>query len=167
MASSPQAPMLHEVWRRRPTDPLGYPHSSSTVRHRADQARSRPRPRQRIDSWPTYVLSPLTHRRGSCSTSHRSNQPTQGNTNYRDDRKIFTDAKRRFADHNMECLDHLYRHLTPASHTSIKTLADYPAYQLLPIGAQSYAFYVMARSIHSTGNAATKLHRTRQYMNIS
>lgn len=92
---------------------------------------------------------------------------TQGNTNYRDDRKIFTDAKRRFSDHDTECLDHLYRHLTPASHTSIKTHADYPAYQLLPIGARSYAFYVMARSIHSTGNAATKLHRTRQYMNIS
>ena len=46
---------------------------------------------------------------------------TQGNTNYRDDRKIFTDAKRRFSDHDTECPDHLYRHLTPASHTSIKT----------------------------------------------
>ena len=92
---------------------------------------------------------------------------TQGNTNYRDDRKIFTDAKRRFSDHDTECLDHLYRHLSPASHTSIKTHVDYPAYQLLPIGARSYAFYSMARSIHSTGNAATKLHRTRQYVNIS
>ena len=44
---------------------------------------------------------------------------TQGNTNYRD-------AKRRFSDHDTECLDHLYRHLSPASHTSIKTHVDYP-----------------------------------------
>ena len=83
---------------------------------------------------------------------------TQGNTNYRDDRKIFTDAKRRLSDHDTEYLDHLYRHLSPASHTSMKTHADYPAYQLLPIGSRSYAFNSMARSIQTTSNAATKLH---------
>ena len=92
---------------------------------------------------------------------------SKGNTNFRDDRKIFAEAKRCFSDQDTECLDHLYRHLSSASHTSIKTQAIYPAYQLLPIGARSYALYTMARSIHSTGNAATKLHHTRQSMNIS
>ena len=117
----------------------------------------------------TYARRTLTAEEIALPPPDTANLPlsTQGNTNYRDDRKIFTDAKRRFSDHDTECLDHLYRHLSPASHTSIKTHADYPAYQLLPIGARSYAFYSMARSIHSTGNAATKLHRTRQYVNIS
>lgn len=92
---------------------------------------------------------------------------TVGNTNLRDDRKIFMEAKRRFIDHDTACLSHLYRHISPASHTSIKTHASYPAYQLLPIGDRSYMFYTMIRDIHSTGNAATKLHRTRLYVNIS
>ena len=92
---------------------------------------------------------------------------TQGNTNYRDDKKIFNEAKRRFSDQDTECLDHLYRHTSLASHIAIKTHANYPAYQLLAIGARSYAFYVMIRAIHSIGNAATKLHRTRTYMNIN
>lgn len=92
---------------------------------------------------------------------------TQGNTNFRDDKKIYSAAKLLFSNHDTECLDHLYRHLSLASHTAIKTHADYPAYQLLPIGSRSYAFYVMIRSIHSIGNAATKLHRTRLYVNIS
>ena len=117
----------------------------------------------------TYSRRPLTPEEVDLPLLDHATLPlsSQGNTNFRDDRKIFTEAKRRFSDHDTECLDHLYRHLSPASHTSIKTHADYPAYQLLPIGARSYAFYTMARSIHSTGNAATKLHRTRQYMNIS
>lgn len=92
---------------------------------------------------------------------------TQGNTDFRDDRKIFTAAARRFSDEDTECLDHLYRHLSPSSHTSTKTHANYPAYQLLAIGNRSYAFYHMVRDIHSIGNAATKLHRTRLYANIS
>ena len=92
---------------------------------------------------------------------------TQDNTNFRDDKKIYSEAKRRFSDHDMECLDHLYRHLSLASHTSIKTHANYPTYQLLPIGSRSYAFYVIIRAIHSIGNASTKLHRTRLYVNIS
>ena len=41
---------------------------------------------------------------------------TQGNTNYRDDRKVLTDTKRRFSDYDTECLDHLYRHLSPEPH---------------------------------------------------
>ena len=92
---------------------------------------------------------------------------TQGNTNYRDDKKIFNDAQRRFSDQDTDCLDHLYRHISLASHIAIKTHANYPAYQLLAIGARSYAFYIMIRDIHSIGNAATKLHRTRNYMNIT
>ena len=92
---------------------------------------------------------------------------TQGNTDFRDDRKIFTAAARRFSDEDTECLDHLYRHISPSSHTSTKTHANYPAYQLLAIGNRSYAFYRMVRDIHAIGNAATKLHRTRLYANIS
>ena len=92
---------------------------------------------------------------------------TQGNTNFRDDKKIYSEAKRRFSDHDTECLDHLYRHLSLASHTSINTHANYPTYQLLPIGSRSYAFYVIICAIHSIGNATTKLHRTRLYVNIS
>ena len=92
---------------------------------------------------------------------------TQGNTNLRDDRKIYAAAKLLFSNQDTECLDHLYRHLSLASHTAIKTHTNYPAYSLLPIGSRSYAFYVMARDIHSIGNATTKLHRTRLYVNIS
>ena len=61
----------------------------------------------------------------------------------------------------------MYKHISPASHTAVKTHHAYPAYQLLPIGARSYTFYSMVRDIHSVGNAATKLHRTRLYVNIS
>ena len=92
---------------------------------------------------------------------------TQGNTDFRDDLKIYTAAARRFSDHDTDCLDHLYRHLSPALHTSIKTHANYGTYQLLEIGARSYAFYSMVRDIHSIGNAATKLHRTRLYANVT
>ena len=92
---------------------------------------------------------------------------TLGNTNFRDDRKIFNESKRRFSDQDTECLDHLYTHISLASHTAVKTHANYPAYQLLPIGARSHAFYLMIRDIHSIGNAATKLHRTRNYVNVA
>jgi hypothetical protein len=92
---------------------------------------------------------------------------TQGNTNLRDDRKIFAESKRRSSDHDTECLDHLYRHMSVASHTSVKTHVDYPTYQLLPIGVRSYPFFIMLRDIHSTGNAATKLHRTRLFVNVA
>ena len=92
---------------------------------------------------------------------------TQGNTNFRDDRKIFADSKRRSSDHDTECLDHLYRQMSVASHTSVKTHVGYPTYQLLPIGVRSHPFFVMLRDIHSAGNAATKLHRTRLYVNVA
>ena len=92
---------------------------------------------------------------------------TQGNTNFRDDQKIYAASKLRFSDQDTACLDHLYKHISPASHTAVKTHHAYPAYQLLPIGARSYTFYSMVRDIHSVGNAATKLHRTRLYVNIS
>jgi hypothetical protein len=92
---------------------------------------------------------------------------TQGSTNLRDDRKIFAESKRRSSDDDTECLDHLYRHMSVASHTSVKTHVDYPTYQLLPIGVRSYPFFMMLRDIHSTGNAATKLHRTRLFINVT
>ena len=87
---------------------------------------------------------------------------TQGN-----DQKIYAASKLRFSDQDTACLDHLYKHISPASHTAVKTHHAYSAYQLLPIGARSYTFYSMIRDIHSVGNAATKLHRTRLYVNIS
>jgi hypothetical protein len=40
-------------------------------------------------------------------------------------------------------------------------------YQLLPIGVRSYPFFMMLRDIHSTGNAARKLHRTRLFVNVA
>ena len=92
---------------------------------------------------------------------------TLGNTNFRDDKKIFSAAQRRFSDEDTDCLDHLYRHISLASHTAVKTHLNYPTYQLQPIGSRSYPFYVMVRDIHSIGNAATKLHRTRLYVNVS
>ena len=85
---------------------------------------------------------------------------TLGNTTFRDDRKISNDSKRRFSDQDTEYFDHLYTHISLASHTVVKTHANYQAYQLLPIGARSYAFDVTIRDIHSIGNAANKLHRT-------
>ena len=45
---------------------------------------------------------------------------TLGSTNYRDDKKILNDAKRYFSDQDTECLDHLYRHTSLASHIAIK-----------------------------------------------
>ena len=53
---------------------------------------------------------------------------TQGNTKLRDDRKILGDSKRRSSDHDTECLDHLYRHISVVSHTSLKTHVGYPTY---------------------------------------
>jgi hypothetical protein len=90
-----------------------------------------------------------------------------GNREYRDDLKIFTAAARRSSDDDTECLEYLYKHVSATSHTSIKTHKDYAAYQLLPIGTRSYPFYKMARDIHSVGNATTKLHRTRLYVNVA
>jgi hypothetical protein len=89
------------------------------------------------------------------------------NREYRDDLKLYTAAARIFAQEDTDCLDHLHRHISLPSHTSIKTHTLYSAYQLLPIGKRSFTFYTMARDIHSIGNATTKLHRTRQYVNIS
>lgn len=91
---------------------------------------------------------------------------TQRNIDFRDDRKIYTAAAQRFSDQDTDCLDHLYKHLSLASHTSIKTHPRYAAYQLLAIGNRSYEFYRMTRDIHSISNAATKLHRTRLYTNV-
>ena len=90
-----------------------------------------------------------------------------GNRDYRDDLKIFTAVARRSSDDDTDCVEYLYRHVSATSHTSIKTHKDYAAYQLLPIGTRSYPFYRMARDIHSIGNATTKLHRTRLYVNIA
>ena len=89
------------------------------------------------------------------------------NRDYRDDLKIFTAVARRSSDDGTECLEYLYKHVSVTSHTSIKTHKDYAAYQLLLIGTRSYPFYKMARDIHSIGNATTKLHRTRLYVNIA
>ena len=89
------------------------------------------------------------------------------NREYRDDLKIYTAAARLSAVEDTECLDHLHRHISLPSHTSIRTHILYPTYQLLPIGKRSFTFYKMAKDIHSIGNATTKLHRTRQYVNMS
>ena len=89
-------------------------------------------------------------------------EPTQA-----DDRKVYATSFRRFSDQDTAYLDHLYKHILPASHTAVKTHSAYPAYRLVPIGIRSYAVYTMVRVIHSIGNAATKLHRTRLYVNIS
>ena len=117
----------------------------------------------------TYQRRPATDAEAALPNFDPANLPlsTLGNANFRDDKKIFSAAKRRFSDEDIDCLDHLYRHITLASHTSIKTHLNYPTYQLQPIGSRSYSFYVMVRDIHSIGNAATKLHRTRLYVNIS
>lgn len=124
-----------------------------------------------LDTTPAGVAIPgqFTYTRRSITGDETATNPdpqtlplsTQGNTNLRDDRKIYAAAKLLFSNQDTECLDHLYRHLSLASHTAIKTHANYPTYSLLPIGSRSYAFYVMARDIHSIGNATTKLHRTR------
>ena len=90
-----------------------------------------------------------------------------GNREYREDLKIFKAAARRSFDDDTECLEYLYKHISATSHTSIKTHANYAAYQLLPIGQRSYPFYKMTRDIHSIGNATIKLHRTRLYVNIA
>ena len=117
----------------------------------------------------TYQRRPATEAEAAAATFNAANLPlsTLGNANLRDDKKIFLTAKRRFSDEDTDCLDNLYRHMTLASHPSIKTHLNYSAYQLLPIGSRSYPFYVMIRDIHSIGNAATKLHRTRLYVNVS
>ena len=117
----------------------------------------------------TYSRRTLTTAEADDPNTNLANIPlsTQGNTDFRDDQKIYTAAVRRFSDHDTDCLDHLYRHLSLASHTSIKTHANYSAYQLLDIGTRSYAFYRMTRDIHSIGNAATTLHRTCLYANVA
>ena len=117
----------------------------------------------------TYPRRTLTATGAENPTTDLTTIPlsTQGNTEYRDDRKIYTAAAQRFSDQDTDCLDHLYKHLSLASHTSIKTHPNYAAYQLLAIGNRSYQFYRMTRDIHSIGNAATKLHRTRLYANVT
>lgn len=135
--------------------------------------------RDDLDTTPDGIPIPgrFTYSRRSLTTAEAATEPpinqtplplsTQGNTNLRDDRKIYAEAQRRSSDHDTECLDHLYRHISLASHTSVKTHVDYPAYQILPIGVRSYPFFIMLRDIHSIGNAATKLHRTRLYVNVA
>ena len=115
-----------------------------------------------------YIYQPCTPPEGEpAGNALHLPLSTQGNTYYRDDKKIFNDVKRHFSDQDTDCLDHLYRHISLASHIAIKTHTNYPAYQLLAIGARSHAFHIMIWGIHSIGNAATKLHRTRNYMNIT
>lgn len=116
-----------------------------------------------------YCRRPLTPAEIELPPIDPSSLPlsTLGNTNFRDDRKIYAASLRLFSDHDTACLDHLYKNISPTSHTAVKTHPAYPAYQLLPIGARSHAFYRMVRDIHAIGNAATKLHRTRLYVNIS
>ena len=89
------------------------------------------------------------------------------NRELRDDLKIYNATLRIFNDEDTLCLDHLYRHISPKSHTSIKTHPRYSHYEALPIGKRSFVFYGMARDIHSIGNATTKLYRTRLFMNIT
>ena len=89
------------------------------------------------------------------------------NRELRDDLKIFNATLRIFNDEDTLCLDHLYRHISPKSHTSIKTHPLYSHYEALPIGKRSFVFYGMARDIHSIGNATTKLYRTRLFMNMT
>ena len=89
------------------------------------------------------------------------------NRELRDDLKIYNSALRIFNEEDTMCLDHLYRHISAKSLTSIKTHQNYTHYETLPIGKRSFVFYNMARDIHSIGNATTKLHRTRLFMNIS
>jgi hypothetical protein len=116
-----------------------------------------------------YSRRPLTPQEIVLPPIDPSFQPlsTLGNTNLRDDRKIYAASLRRFSDQDTSCLDHLYKHISFTSHTAVKTHHAYPTYQLLPIGTRSYAFYCMVRDIHSIGNVATKLHRTRLYVNVS
>ena len=90
-----------------------------------------------------------------------------GTREYREDLKVFTAAARRSSDEDTECLLYLYTHISPTSHTAIKTHASYAQYELLAIGSRSFPFYTMARDIHSIGNATTKLHRTRLLANIT
>ena len=117
----------------------------------------------------TYQRRPATDAEADQPNFNLASLPlsTLGNTNFRDDKKIFSAAQRRFSDEDTDCLDHLYRHISLASHTAVKTHLNYPLYQLQPIGSRSYSFYVLVRDIHSIGNAATKLHRTRLYVNVS
>ena len=81
--------------------------------------------------------------------------------------QIYNATLRIFNDEDTLCLDRLYRHISPKSHTSIKTHPLYSHYEALRIGKRSFVFYVMARDIHSIGNATTKLYRTRLFMNTT
>ena len=89
------------------------------------------------------------------------------NRELRNELKIYNATLRIFNDEDTLCLDYLYRHISPKSLTSTKTHPLYSQYEALPIGKRSFVFYGMARDIHSIGNATTKLHRTRLYMNIT
>ena len=89
------------------------------------------------------------------------------NREFRDDLKIFAAAAQKFAEEDTQCLDYLYKHMSTTSHSSMKTHQQYSTYHCLPIGSRSLVFYNMAKDIHSVGNATTKLHRTRLYMNIN
>lgn len=88
----------------------------------------------------------------------------RGSTELRADLKIYHDAANKFSDFDTALLDYIYSHISLASHTSIRAHANFAAYQLLPIGARSFEYYKMVRDNHSTGNASTKLHRTRQFL---
>ena len=88
----------------------------------------------------------------------------RGSTELRADLKIYKEAADKFADHDTALLDHIFSNMSLASHTSIRAHTSYGAYQLLPIGARSFEFFKMVRDNHSTGNASTKLHRTRLFL---
>ena len=122
-----------------------------------------------IDEEYVYPRRAYTLIEAALPTFSLSNLPLSesGNRDYGDDLKIFTAAARQALNDDTDCLQYLYTHVSATSHTSVKTHKDYSTYQLLPIGTRSYPFYKMARDIHSIGNATTKLHRTRLYVNIA
>jgi hypothetical protein len=67
--------------------------------------------------------------------------PEAPNREYRDDLKIYTAAARISAVEDIKCLDHLHRHISSPSHTSILINTLYPIYQLLPIGKLSFMLH--------------------------
>ena len=64
-----------------------------------------------------------------------------------------------------DLLTYLFSNMSSESHLALETHPTYPTFRAAKLGLKSFSCWTILTTIHSTGNASTKLLRTRQLLN--
>ena len=75
------------------------------------------------------------------------------------------DQKKTNEKDDNDLLSHLFTTMTSESHLALETHPTYPTFRSAAPGHKSFSCWTILTSIHSTGNASTKLLRTRLLLN--